>query len=107
MEKLNRLVWAAGLSFNAFGVRIGVRVSTQELLERVIAHLPAGWIPEKSKKVERLYSVIGRKVDLRSLVRPFSFLYGDGQQLARSLSLENLYQALEADMDVYLAQASS
>jgi hypothetical protein len=34
MEKLNRLVWEAGLSFNAFGVRIGVRVNTQELLQR-------------------------------------------------------------------------
>jgi hypothetical protein len=107
MEKLNRLVWAAGLSFNAFGVRIGVRVSTQELLQCVIAHLPAGWIPEKSMKVERLYSVIGRNVGLRSSVRPFSILYGDAQQLARSLSLENLYEALEADIDVYLAQASS
>jgi hypothetical protein len=107
MEKLNRLVWAAGLSFNVFGVRIGVRVSTQELLQRVIARLPAGWIPEKSKKVDRLYSVIGGNEGLRSSVRPFSFLYGEAQQLARSLSLENLYEALEADIDVYLAQASS
>jgi hypothetical protein len=107
MEKLNRLVWAAGLSFNAFGVRIGVRASTEELLQCVIAHLPAGWSPEKSKKVERLYSVIGANAGPRSSVRPFSFLYGDAQQLARSLSQENLYEALEADIEVYLAQASS
>ena len=42
----------------------------------------------------------------RSSVRLFSFLYGDAQQLARTLHQENLCDALEADMDFYLAQAA-
>jgi hypothetical protein len=59
MEKLDRLGWAAGISFSAFGVRIGVRVSAEDLLEPVASHLPIGWKPEISSTVERLYSVVG------------------------------------------------
>ena len=106
MEKLNRLVWAAGLAFTTFGVRIGVRVSAEQLLEPLVSHLPAGWKPEGSRTVERLYSVIAGSVGPRSSVRPFSLLYADAQQLARTLHPEDLYDALEADMDFYVAQAA-
>jgi hypothetical protein len=106
MEKLNRLVWAAGLSFTTFGVRIGVRVSAEHLLEPLVSHLPVGWKAESSWTVERLYSVIRGSVGPRSWVRPFSFLYCDAQQLARSLHPKDLYDALEADMDFYLAQTA-
>src|SRR5216683_1761282 len=106
MEKLNRLVWAAGLSFTTFGVRIGVRVSAEHLLEPLVSHLPVGWKAESSRTVERLYSVIRGSIGPRSWVRPFSFLYSDAQQLARTLHPEDLYDALESDMDFYLAQAA-
>jgi hypothetical protein len=106
MEKLNRLAWAARISFHVFGVRIGVRVSAENLLEPLVSHLPAGWKPESSRTADRLYSVIGGSVGPRPSVRPFSFLYGDAQQLARTLHPEDLYEALEADMDFYLAQAA-
>jgi hypothetical protein len=106
MKKLNRLVWAAGRSFTTFGVRIGVRVSAEPLLEPLVRHLPVGWKAERSRTVERLYSVIGGRVGPRSSVRPFSFLYADAQQLARTLHPEDLYDALEADIDFYVAQAA-
>lgn len=106
MEKLNRLVWAAGISFDAFGVRIGVRATAENLLAPLVSYLPAGWQPDSSGTVERLYSIIGAKIDRRPAVRRFSFLYGDVQQLARSAHSEELYEALEADMDFYLAQTA-
>jgi len=106
MENLDRLVWAAGLSFTTFGVRMGVRVSAEHLLEPLVSHLPAGWKPESSRTVERLYSVIRGSVGPRPSLRPFSFLYADAQQLARTLHTEDLYDALEADIDFYLAQAA-
>ena len=106
MEKLNRLVWAAGISFSAFGVRIGVRVSTENLLGPLVSRFPLGWKPGNSRTVERLYSVIGGSVGPRPSVRRFSFLYGDTQQLARTVNPEDLFEALEADMDFYLAQAA-
>jgi hypothetical protein len=106
MEKLNRLVWAAGISFTAFGVRIGVRASAENLLEPLASHLPVGWKPEIRSTVERLYSIIGGSIGPRPSVRRFSFLYGDVQQLARTTYVEDLYEALESDMDFYLAQAT-
>jgi hypothetical protein len=106
MEKLNRLVWAAGISFSAFGVRMGVRVSAENLLEPLISHFPWGWKPGSSSTVERLYSVIGGGIGPRPSMRRFAFLYGDTQQLTRTANPEDLYEALEADMDFYLAQAT-
>jgi hypothetical protein len=106
MEKLDRLGWVAGISFNAFGVRIGVRVNAEDLLEPVVRYLPIGWKPEITSTVERLYSVVGGGKNLQSSIRRFSFLYGDVQQLARTTRLEDLYEALESDVDFYVAQAS-
>jgi hypothetical protein len=83
---------------------MGVRVSAEHLLEPLVSHLPAGWKPESSRTVERLYSVIRGSVSPQRSLRPFSFLYADAQQLARTLHTEDLYEALEADIDFYLAQ---
>src|SRR5258708_39017921 len=85
---------------------MGVRVSAEHLLEPLVSHLPAGWKPESSRTVERLYSVIRGSVSPRPSVRPFSFLYADAQQLARTLHTEDLYDALEADIDFYLSKCA-
>lgn len=69
MEKLDCLVWAAGISFISFGMRIGVRVSTPELLEKVLAYLPPGWKFAPSPRVERLYSLIAGGVGPQPNVR--------------------------------------
>jgi hypothetical protein len=106
MDKLNRLVWAAGMSFSLFGVRIGLRVSAEALLEPLLSHLPPGWKPETSNNVSRIYSIIGGGADPRPLVRRFSLLYGDMERLARTTNIEELYEALESDIDFYVAQAS-
>jgi hypothetical protein len=106
MEKLGRLGWAAGISFGAFGVRIGVRVTTEDLLEPVASHLPIGWKPETSNAVERLYSIVGGGKDPQASIKRFSFLYGDVQQLMRTTRTEELYEALESDLDFYVAQTS-
>ena len=58
MEKLDRLGWAAGLAFTAYGVSVGVRVSDPGVLERVRALLPPGWKPAGKPRVRRLYSLI-------------------------------------------------
>ena len=35
MEKIDRLGWAAGISFVSYGLRIGIRVSSPEVLNRL------------------------------------------------------------------------
>jgi hypothetical protein len=98
------------MSFSLFGVRIGLRVSAEDLLEPLLSHLPPGWKSETSNRVSRIYSIIGGDVDpepgQRPLVRRFCLLYGDIERLARSMNIEDLHEALESDIDFYVAQAS-
>lgn len=58
MEKLDRLVWAAGISFRAYDVRVGLRANTVDALDQVRDYLPPQWKPASSPVVERLYSLI-------------------------------------------------
>ena len=57
MEKLDRLVWAAGLSIHAFGRRVGIRTNDPGVLDRVRDLLPPGWEPCFSPLVEHLFSL--------------------------------------------------
>jgi hypothetical protein len=106
MAKLDRLVWAAGISFNVFGARIGLRVNQPDLLDAFVAHLPIGWKPETSNVVTRMYSVIGGGPSPRSQVRPFSFLYADVVRVARTVNVTDLYEPLESDIDFYVAESA-
>lgn len=107
MQKIDRLVWTAGLSFRAYGVRVGVRVNHAEALDRVRDYLPPQWKPSSSPVVERLYSlVIGGNDSQRPNVRRFNLLYGDASRLARSLELESVLRSLESDMQHYVAEAA-
>ena len=103
MDKLDRLGWAAVMSFTAFGVRIGVRVSAPELLDTLIARFPAGWKSARSETVERLYSLIGGSARRRPNVRYLHLLFGDSQRLARSANLEEVVEALDSDLGLSLA----
>ena len=57
MEKLDRLGWAAGTCFTAYGARIGIRLNRADILERLPECLPPGWKPARSNRVDRLYSL--------------------------------------------------
>ena len=104
MKKLDRLGWAAEFSFTAFGVCMGVRVSSEEMLDSVYRRLPFGWIAHSSSGVERLYSIIEGGSTGRSSMRRFSLLYADVRQIARALRLQDIYEIMESDMESYLAQ---
>jgi hypothetical protein len=58
MEKIDRLGWAAGLAFTAYGVRVGIRVSETDVLKRVGIYLPPTWKPASSPRVDILYSLV-------------------------------------------------
>lgn len=106
MQKLDRLVWTAGLSFRAYGVRVGVRVNSTEALDRVRDYLPPDWTPSTSPVVERLYSLVVGGKDSRTNVRRFNLIYGDAARLERSLELESVLRSLESDMQHYIAEAA-
>jgi len=104
MEKLDRLGWAAGLAFTAYGVSVGVRVSDRSVLERVRALLPPGWRPAGKRTVRRLYSLIVGGPTSRPGVRRFNILYADGARLLRTHDLEETLAQLELDLELHVAE---
>ena len=106
MAKLDRLVWAEGISFTSFGVPIGIRVSVPELLDQVLARIPAGWKRRRSTVVDRLYCLIAGGPRSQRNMRSFHLLYADDRRLSRSESLLDLLEIFESDLSSYIAQAA-
>jgi hypothetical protein len=105
MKKIDRLGWAAGLSFLSYGVRVGVRVNSSEALSLITEHFPPGWKISSSPVVERLYSLIlGGTGQQRAGVRRFSLLYGDISRLARTTNQDEVLDVFEADLGLYVAE---
>src|SRR2546425_12954473 len=105
MDKIDRLGWAAGIAFQAFGFRIGIRVNNPLFLESILSHVPNSWIRLESSAVDRLYSVVIPIASRRNL-RHFGVLYGDHTRLIRTERLEDLLDFFESDLDLYIAANS-
>ena len=104
MKKIDRLGWAAGISFSVYGVRIGIRASTPEVLEQAVAHLPAEWRPASSPVVDCLYSVIAGGSGGRPRVRRYHLLYTGPFILARTMDPDKLFEIFENDLQVSIAE---
>ncbi|MFN2516247.1 MAG: hypothetical protein ABR556_08525 [Pyrinomonadaceae bacterium] len=106
MEKIDRLGWAAGFSFTSYGVRVGMRANDPEVLDRLRRHLPPGWKPSTSSVVARLYSIVGGGPGARPNIRRFNLLYRDITRLARTTDLDQIFETLESDLRLYIAEAA-
>lgn len=104
MAKLDRLGWTDGISFVAYGRRVGIRVNASRMLERIARCLPPGWKPSSDPLVERLYSFVAGGAGTSSRVRRFHLLYSGASRIARTLDLEDLQQALTTDLQLYVAE---
>ena len=105
MEKIDRLGWAAGISVEVFGLRIGVRVRDLLTLDRLLSVIPAGWILSQTAVVDRLYSVVtpgARRVNMRQMC----VLYADHGMVSRTAEIEEMLKVFEADLDFYIAANS-
>src|SRR5215475_6535075 len=104
MAKIDRLGWAAGLSFDAYGVRVGVRVNQPDVLGRVSTLLPPGWKPVESSIVDQIYSLwLGRT---RGRVRGYHLVYSGIAQRARTMDLDAALAAFESDLRLNVAAAA-
>ena len=104
MDKLDRLGWADGICFTSYGLRIGIRVSEPEVLARLPDHLPPGWKPAASPIVDRLYSLRAATTGRSTAVRSFNLLYAGPARLARTKALEELFEPLESDLQMFVAE---
>jgi hypothetical protein len=104
MQKIDRLGWADGICFTSYGLRIGIRVNEPAVLERLPAHLPPGWKPAPSPIVDRIYSVRAAATGRSTNVRHYNLLYSGAARLARSKDLEELFEPLESDLQIFVAE---
>src|SRR5437660_3577499 len=106
MKKIDRLGWAAGMSFTAFGVRVGIRANSALVLERVLPCLPPGWRPAAESGVDLLYSFVGGGAGPRPEIRRFNVIYAGVQKLARTVVLDEAVQLLESDSQLRIGGAA-
>lgn len=102
MVKIDRLGWAAGFSFTAYGVTIGVRASDAAVLERLRPALPYGGRPSRRRQVDYLYSVLVGSLDGAARPRRFHLLYSDLKRVARTLDFAVVLEALEHDIPLMM-----
>src|SRR5438876_8043908 len=107
MKKIDRLGWLAGIAFNAYGLRVGIRTNQPELMERIVGLLPTGWKPLSSRLVEGLYSLrVGDNGSPSRKGRRFNLLYSGTEQIARSDNLKDVLGSLETNLRHFVAEYS-
>jgi hypothetical protein len=106
MQKLDRLGWASGIAFRAFGLDIGIRLNVPETPDDVIACLPPGWQRLKSPIVKFLYSLKVGGEGPRPGVRHYHLLYAGLRQAARTMDRDVLLWHLEDEIETLIAMVS-
>ena len=101
---MDRLGWAAGLSFVSYGREVGVRVNDPKILPRIESLLPPAWKPSPSPVVRRLYSVFVGGEGPRAGVRRLHLAYANTLRIARSADVEAVLEAFESDLRLYIAE---
>ena len=104
-SRLDSLAWSAGLSFVAYGVRIGIRSNRSGALKECLAYLPVGWRPSSSPIVDRIYSIVCDDEGLPERTASFH-LYKDNQQLFRCAEKQDLFDRLESDVALHVADTT-
>src|SRR5438445_4934463 len=96
MAKIDRLGWTVGLSFVAYGVRVGLRLNDAALVPEVLARLPAGARPlAAGRRVDYLYSVFMATAPARASVRRFHLMYMDSTRVVRTTERSEILASLE------------
>ena len=99
-------MWAGSTVVRSHGLRIGVRVNRLPVLDHVRPVLPPGARSSASALVDRLYSLRMAEKPERRGVRHFNLLYRDSQLLSRSEEPAEVVEALEHDLDFFVASAA-
>ena len=106
MEKLDRLGWATGIAFDAYGLSIGIRVNESSMPEDIVEKLPLEWTRQESPIVRYLLSLRLGGPGTRPGVRNFYLLYAGASQVARTLDREVALQNLENALVTYVSAFS-
>src|SRR5687768_3241070 len=103
MQKLDRLGWAAGVCVEAYGVRIGVRVTAPDVPADVRACLPPGCRPAGSPFVDHLFSLRLGGPGPRPGSRSYYLLHAGLELIARTADRAEALAALENALQATVA----
>ena len=104
MAKLDRLGWADGMSFTAYGVRVGLRVNDAAILNDLLARLPPGAKPSSVQRVDHLYSLSGFPTNSNGKVRRFNLGYWNLLRFSRSRNFDDLLDEFESHVQLTIAE---
>ncbi|HYX29961.1 MAG TPA: hypothetical protein VE863_15575 [Pyrinomonadaceae bacterium] len=104
MSKLDRLVWADGRSFTAYGLRFGLRVNDRRILKHLIARLPPGSKPSPVRSVNHLYSLTGFADGSSGRISRFNLGYWNLFRFARTREFADLLEQFESHLQLTVAE---
>ena len=96
--------WMAGRSILTYGVRIGIRTNSPQLLDRMCDHLPPVWKPASSPYVDRLFSLKIGDAGPGKPRKPLHELFEDSEPGTTSESLSELLSDFERRIKMYVAE---
>ena len=106
MQKIDRLGWLGGFTFKSYGVRVGVRVNDPAVLRCLSERVPPGSEPLDSDIVDQLYSLVIGGAGSSPRIKRYNVAYWGTQRLARSIDLETVLDAFEANLQITVAEWS-
>jgi len=105
-DDIESQVWGESMCFTSYGVRVGIRVNREGVLDRILPHLPPGWKRSRSLNVDRMYSfVIGAKGQVGKL-RRLNLVYADDNRIAGTPKLHQATDAFESDLQLFVAETA-
>ena len=106
MQALDRHVWTDAIAFEQFGVRIGIRADSAELMALAASRVPPGAMPSASDDVDVLFSLAGGGA-ARPGVRRYAILYEGISIALRTLDREALADGLDSALHIALAERAT
>ena len=106
MESLDRHVWTDAIGFEKFGVRIGIRADSAELMALAASRVPPGAVPLASDEIDVLFSLTGGGA-ARPGVRRYAILYEATSILVRTLDRPELADTLDSAIHVVMAECAT
>jgi len=103
MQGIDRLGWAAGFTFESYGLRLGIRVNDPSVLPRIVDRLPPGWKPARSSNPREIYSLFVGGPGARPGVKRYHLVYQGPTRVSRTHDLDEAVEALESDLRLYVA----
>ena len=106
MAKVDRLGWAAGFSFNGFGMPFGIRVNDASILDTLLSELPSYCVLNDEEIVRQLLSLrVGPASQVRG-VQNYHLAYVGSTQVVRSLDIAEVRHKLWRNVEHICARAS-